>query len=148
MRVAQEGWLRKKFQVSWEVHTAKVAGEEQVTWLSLSLLIALIKTRTSIVLSLLPLKRVCPSGLKPIDKTQSECLNKVPINDPVLSFHILAVLSLLPLIRVCPSGLIAIVRRFVCPDRVRNSSPLWRFHTLIVLSQLPLARVSIRTEQF
>jgi hypothetical protein len=58
-----------------------------------------------IVLSSLPLARVCPSGLNATLQTALECPVSVLSNFPVCAFQSLIEVSVLPLARVCLSGL-------------------------------------------
>ena len=94
-----------------------------------------------IVLSSLPLAKVCPSGLMATEVTTLECPVRVRLTCPVERFQILSVLSALPLAKVCPSGLMATeLTELECPVRVRLTCPVERFQILSV-SPLPLAKV-------
>src|SRR5712692_2660822 len=75
-----------------------------------------------IVLSRLPLTRVCPSGLMATLQTMPVWPVRVRTSLPVDKSHTLIVLSELPLTRVCPSGLMATLQTASAwPVRVRSN---------------------------
>ena len=98
--------------------------------------------QTLTVLSLLPLNKYLPSGLKTIELTSAECPVNVAWSCPVIQFQTLIVVSLLALIKVLPSGLIT--RELTpneCPSKVLINSPFCQSQIIIVLSSLPLNNV-------
>src|SRR5260370_12443447 len=131
---------------------------------SIAGLLPLYAPHTLIVLSSLPVTRVCPVGLMATLSTGFSWPVRVRTSLPVDNSHTLIVLSQLPLTRVCPSELTATLRTLMArarairsrwrtpssatlltasasPVRVRTSLPVDNSHTLIVLSLLPLTRV-------